>query len=140
MSPSSDDLIKPLSGGPLAAFRTVDGLLSRAGCVTDVKTIYVSYTLAGEMVAALYPSAQQIEIALALAEEHPSTKLRDATHLTWRTLPVSVVVRTGEEAVEILPLVEEAVERVRVGTHDVLRDNDHFVKAKRKPLESDEGE
>jgi len=93
----------------------------------DVKTIYISYMVGDQMVAAVYPHSREIEIALALPEDHPSALLRDATHLTWRTLPVSVVVTNPDEAHAALPLVREAVERVSSGIHDVHRDNEHFI-------------
>lgn len=103
-----------------------------AGCNSYVKTIYIGYDLDGEMVAALYGHADHVELALALAEDHPSSQLVDASHLTWNTLPVAAIGHDAAEVAQMQPLIEEACARVRAGQHDVNRDNDFFVKAKRE--------
>lgn len=128
------DLLKPLKSAVRAAFDLLDGELERAGAAAehDVKTIYISYMVGSEMVAAAYPQSKEVEVALALAEDHESSLLSDAGHLTWRTMPVSVTVRTEAEAEAVLPLVREAVERVSTGTHDVHRDNDYFEARRRR--------
>lgn len=108
-----------------------DELLKR-GCSAYVKTIYIGYDLEGVMVAALYPHHGRIEVALALAEDHPSTLLIDATHLTWRTLPVAAVIKEVGQLDEVLALVDEACERVTEGVHDIERPNDFFVKSRRE--------
>ena len=128
------DLVRTLSKGLHGAFETIDAALVAHGATAehDVKTIYISYMVEGQMVAAVYPRSQEIEIALALPEDHPSSLLRDATHLTWRTLPVSTVVVSTPEAQAALGLVQEAVERVASGVHDVHRDNDHFIARRRE--------
>lgn len=128
-----EDLLKTLSPGLRRAFEAIDEALAADGASAehDVKTIYISYMVRGEMVAAVYPHSQEIEVALALPEDHPSPLLRDATHLTWRTLPVSIVVCDEAEAEVVLDLVHEAVNRVTTGTHDVNRDNEHFIARRR---------
>lgn len=131
MTPTVDDLIRPLPGDLREAFKAVNDPLIGAGCSSDVKTIYVSYTYDGEMVAALYPHAGSIEIALALPDDHPSGDLRDASHLTWRTLPVSVLIESSDSAVLVLPLIQEALDRVRTGVHDVRLDDERFIAARR---------
>ena len=90
------------------------------------------YDIDGEMVAALYGHADHVEVALALDEQHPSELLVDASHLTWRTLPVSAIVRTVKDLKELSQLVDEACDRVRVGKHDVKRDNEYFMKSRRE--------
>jgi hypothetical protein len=102
------------------------------GCTPYVKTIYVGYDLDGVMVAALYPHSDRVEIALALSDDHPSPLLIDATHLTWKTLPVAAVVRGEMDAEEALELLDQACERVKSGAHDVERPNDYFMKARRE--------
>lgn len=128
------DLVKQLSPEPREAFDVIDTELDACGAKAehDVKTIYISYMVGDQMVAAAYPRSKEIEIALALSEDHPSTLLRDATHLTWRTLPVSIVATSATEARAALPLVREAVERVSSGVHDVHRDNEHFIASRRE--------
>lgn len=103
-----------------------------AGCNSYVKTIYIGYDIDGEMVAALYGHADHVEVALALAEDHPSSQLIDASHLTWKTLPVAAIGHNAAEVKKFGPLIEEACARVRAGQHDVNRDNDFFMKAKRE--------
>lgn len=103
-----------------------------AGCNSYVKTIYIGYDIDGEMVAALYGHADHVEVALALAEDHPSSQLIDASHLTWKTLPVAAIGHDAAEVKKMGPLIEEACERVRKGAHGVNRDNDFFMKAKRE--------
>jgi hypothetical protein len=97
-----------------------------------VKTIYIGYDLDGVMVAALYPHTNRVETALALAEDHESSLLIDATHLTWKTLPVAAVVKTEEDLAEAQALVHEACERIRSGVHSVERPNDFFRKSRRE--------
>ena len=103
-----------------------------AGCNSYVKTIYIGYDIDGEMVAALYGHADHVEVALALAEDHPSNRLIDASHLTWKTLPVAAIGHNAAEVKKFGPLIEEACMRVRAGQHDVNRDNEFFMKSKRE--------
>ena len=113
----------------------VHELFLAAGCKSYVKTIYIGYDIDGEMVAALYGHADHVEVALALAEDHPSSRLIDASHLTWKTLPVAAIGHDSAEVVQMQPLIDEACARVRAGQHDVNRDNDFFIKAKRERKE-----
>ena len=103
-----------------------------AGCSSYVKTIYIGYDIDGEMVAALYGHVDHVEVALALAEDHPSSQLIDASHLTWKTLPVAAIGHNTAEVKKMAGLVVEACDRVRAGLHTVNRDNDFFMKAKRE--------
>ena len=103
-----------------------------AGCSSYVKTIYIGYDIDDEMVAALYGHADHVEVALALAEDHPSSQLIDASHLTWKTLPVAAIGHDAAEVEKMAGLVVEACDRVRAGLHTVNRDNDFFMKAKRE--------
>ena len=100
------------------------------GCDSYVKTIYIGYEISGEMVAALYAHANHIELALAVAEDHPNMVLKDASHLTWRTLPLALEIRSTEDLVLAGELIEEACVRIRGGSHDVERDNDFFVRSR----------
>jgi len=102
------------------------------GCSSYVKTIYVGYDLDGVMVAALYGHVDYVEVALALEESYESNILVDATHLTWRTLPVCAVLRTKTDVKEFVKLASVACSRVGTGSHYVDRDNEFFIKAKRE--------
>jgi hypothetical protein len=102
------------------------------GCVSYVKTIYIGYDIAGEMVAALYAHIDYVEIALALPEDADGDLLIDASHLTWRTLPVAAIVRNTTDVQPFTELASAAVERVRTATHTVNRDNDFFAKSRRE--------
>jgi hypothetical protein len=102
------------------------------GCVSYVKTIYIGYDIAGEMVAALYGHSDHVEIALALPEDAEGDLLIDARHLTWRTLPVAAVVRSKTDLVAFTKLALTAVEGVRTSSHTVNRDNDYFIKSRRE--------
>ena len=106
--------------------------LTSGGCVHDVKTIYISSTLHGDMVAAIYPHRECCEIALALPEDHPASLLEDATHLTWKTLPVMVTLDNETVKAELLDLVQEALRRVQAGQHDVNRPNEFFSRRARR--------
>jgi hypothetical protein len=103
-----------------------------SGCSSYVKTIYIGYDIGGEMVAALYGHADHVEVALALAEDHPSSQLIDASHLTWKTLPVAAIGHDAAEVEKMAGLVVEACDRVRSGLHTVNRDNEFFMKSKRE--------
>jgi hypothetical protein len=103
-----------------------------AGCNSYVKTIYIGYDIDGEMVAALYGHADHVEVALALAEDHPSSQLIDASHLTWKTLPVAAIGHDAAEVGKMAGLVVEACDRVRAGLHTVNRDNDFFIRSRRE--------
>ncbi len=100
------------------------------GCASYVKTIYVGYDINGGMVAAMYGHADHLEIALALPEDEPSRLLVDASHLTWRTLPVAALVNRKNQLIELSRLAKVACERVQSSSHDVMRDNDFFIKAR----------
>jgi len=115
---------------PLAA--KMDEQLLSLGCTSYVKTIYVGYDLNGVMVAALYPHTTRIEVALALPEDHASALLIDATHLTWKTLPVAAVIAAEEDMIEVSSLIGEACSRVEAGEHDVERSSEYFAKSRRE--------
>lgn len=112
--------------------RKIDVLIASMGCVSYVKTIKVVYDIGGEMVAALYGHADHVEVALAVAEDHPDTRLLDASHLTWRTLPLALNLKKVSEVSECQALFQEACDRVREQTHDVHRDNYFFVGRKQR--------
>ena len=100
------------------------------GCVSYVKTIYIGYDIDGEMVAALYGHTDHVEIALALPENAVGDLLVDASHLTWRTLPVAAIVRSPNEVSNFEQLAKLAAERVKTAAHNVNRDNDYFIKTR----------
>ena len=114
---------------PLAS--DLHNVLTKLGCVSYVKTIYIGYDIDGEMVAALYGHSDHIEIALALPEDAEGELLFDARHLTWRTLPVAAIVRTTLDIPQFSLLASTAVERIQTSSHKVNRDNDFFVRSKR---------
>jgi hypothetical protein len=107
-------------------------MLAATDAVSYVKTIYVGYEIDGEMIAALYPRADHLEIALALPEDAESGLLIDASHLTWRTLPVAAIVTKVDDLSDLSDLVFAAADRVRTASHDVMRDNDFFIRTKRE--------
>jgi hypothetical protein len=115
---------------PLAS--ELHNLLLNLGCISYVKTIYIGYAIDGVMVAALYGHIDHVEIALALPEDSEEDLLVDASHLTWRTLPVAAIVQTKQEISQFSRLASTAVERVRTSSHSVNRDNDFFVRSKRE--------
>ena len=84
------------------------------------------------MVAALYGYENFIEVALALPEDAEDPLLEDASHLTWRTLPVAAVLRKETDIKRLSALAKTAVDRVKNATHDVERGNDFFVEARRE--------
>ena len=114
-----------------ATAQAVHNRLVSLGCTSYVKTIYVGYDFGGEMVAAMYALSEHIEVALALPEDLSSPILIDASHLTWRTLPLAAVLRTKTDLAVFAPLAELACIRVRTSTHHVHRDNEFFTQAKR---------
>ena len=79
-----------------------------------------------------FTADDRVEIALALPEDHESGLLIDATHLTWKTLPVAAIVKTKDDAAETLELIDEACQRIKDGVHDVERPNDYFMKSRRE--------
>lgn len=111
--------------------RDTHELLANSGCSSYVKTIYIGYDFDGQMIAALYAHADHIEVAIALSDSFESELLVDATHLTWRTLPVAAILRSKQDVVKFGDLVTKACEGVRSGSHSISRDNDYFVNAKR---------
>jgi hypothetical protein len=102
------------------------------GCESYVKTIYIGYEIDGEMVAAAYSHADHVEVALALPEDVEGDLLVDATHLTWRTLPVAALVRRTDDLPVFESLATDACDRVRSRAHDIHRDNEFFVKSARE--------
>lgn len=107
-------------------------ILTELGCNSYVKTIYIGYDINGDMTAAAYPHADHLEIALAVSDNHPHPQLEDASHLTWRTLPLSIKLATPDDVTTHQALLEEACARVREQHHDVHRDNDYFIGRKQR--------
>lgn len=112
--------------------RAADSVLAGAGCSAYVKTIYIGYEIDGEMVAALYGHANFVEVALALDEQPVRDILVDASHLTWRTLPVAAILKTEKDISNFKVLVHEACKRIREGKHEIHRDNEFFKKSHRE--------
>jgi len=114
---------------------SVHDIFVEQGCTSYVKTIYVGYDIDGTMVTALYGRADHVdhvEVALALDENHESSLLIDASHLTWRTLPVAGVASNADQVELMKPLTQEACARIRDGAHAVNRDNEFFMKSRRE--------
>ncbi len=131
-SSQAHDYFVGLNKNVAAIGQKVDGLFEAEGCASYVKTIYVGYDIGGEMVAALYGRADHIELAQALDEDHPASGLIDASHLTWRTLPVAAIVKSESDVKRVQILILEACARIRGGAHGVNRDNDFFIKSRRE--------
>jgi hypothetical protein len=129
--PSPASYLAGLSGVAKTLAEATHDLLISAGCTGYVKTIYIGYDIEGEMVAALYGHQDHIEVALALPEDAEHPLLIDASHLTWRTLPVAAVVREHSQLGPLAALIDLACERVRTQQHEVMRDNDFFTRARR---------
>ena len=111
-------------------------IFEELSCSSYVKTIYMGFDLGEEMVAAAYPHKSYVEIAIALSDDHPDSALKDASHLTWRTLPVSLEVSTLNEIDQNIGLLHEACKRVRDGMANKPRDNEFFRKARRERREN----
>lgn len=110
-------------------------ILINEGCSSYVKTIYIGYDFNGAMIAALYGHAESVEVAMALSETFESPILIDATHLTWRTLPVAAIVRSKEDIRLFKTLAQSACGGVKGGQHTVDRDSEFFANAKRERRE-----
>ena len=102
-------------------------LVDECGCEAYVKTIYVGFTLGGEMVCAVYPHPNRLEVALALPEDVEGPEFKDATHLTWPTMPVAVEIHNAADTEMVLGHLSTAVGRVATGLHDVRRPPEHFM-------------
>ena len=107
-------------------------LFLKHGCVSYVKTIYIGYDIDGVMVAALYCHENRVELAIALEENHRSKLLIDATHLTWRTMPVAVVIQSKDDLSEAAELIIEATGRVKTGQNTVNRSSEFFAEVKKQ--------
>jgi hypothetical protein len=114
-----------------AVLNRIQAIMESHACTSYVKTIYVGFDLEDKMVAAAYPHAEHVELALALEEDHEDPRLLDASHLTWRTLPLSLELRSTKEVDDHQELLVHACQRVRTGGHDVNRDNEFFNTARR---------
>ena len=125
--PEAAELVAGLPKALQRAFRACYALLvDQGGCDPYVKTIYVGFSLDGEMVAAIYPHHDRLEIAMALPENIEGSEFKDATHLTWPTMPVAVEVRSADDTELVLGHLREAFRRVVTCEHDVRRPNEHF--------------
>lgn len=126
-----DKYMADTNPGVRAILAALHDLFDSHGCSSYVKTIYIGYEINGDMVAAAYAHADHIEVALAVAEDHPNERLKDASHLTWRTLPLALELRTPDDVPHAASLINEACARVRGQHHGVHRDNDYFINRKK---------
>jgi hypothetical protein len=115
---------------------SIDRIFQQLGCSSYVKTIYIGYQVGDEMVAALYGHSDHVEVALALPEDAEGDSLVDASHLTWRTLPVAAILRRPADIAAFKPLAALSVDRVRSSSHNVNRDSEFFYRAKMKRKQS----
>lgn len=132
VTPDVESYLADLSKPVRAIMEAIINKMDAEGCTTYVKTIYIGFDMTGEMVAAAYGRATQVEIALALPDDHRDNRLQDASHLTWRTLPWCIELASETEVAASELLLREACERVRQGAHDVHRDNDFFTSARER--------
>lgn len=132
MIPSAEHLTKKLPTSLQSLLHKIYRLLVGNGCEPDVKTLYISFTKDASLVASAHIGGKQIELALALSEDHPSGLLEDASHLTWRTLPVCICLDANSSHKDALNLVREALDRVMSGEHDIDRPSDFFAVRPRK--------
>lgn len=105
-------------------------IVGEFGGASYIKTIYLGFQIDGQMVAAAYPDPHRLEVALALPEEHEAPGLIDATHLTWRTMPVAYQLSEVARIPELLALAREAAERVRSGDHHVELPTERFIRSR----------
>ncbi len=129
---SAEGYIESLGPAVKLVARAAHACFVGRGCASYVKTIYVGYTIGSEMVAAMYAHPDRVEVALALAEDADSALLVDASHLTWRTLPLAAVLRSEADIRKFGSLVAEAVARVENEEHDVERSNEFFARRARQ--------
>ena len=114
-------------------YREICKSLQEGGCEPRPQTIYVVFSLKGEPVAAVYPEGDDgIELALALPQDCANAMTYDATHLKWRKLPIATRVRDENDLKRLIPLLQEALSRVREGRHDVNLDAMTFGKRPRR--------
>lgn len=128
----AETFLRQMGAKPRRLGELVHQVFVDLGCASYVKTIYIGYDLEGEMVGALYGHADRLEIALALPETADDALLVDASHLTWRTLPLAAVLRSEADMPAFIGLARAACERVRTRQHDVVRDNEHFIRSRRQ--------
>lgn len=128
----AQDFIRATNRRVAPLLTAVHDILLANGCHPYVKTIYIGYDIGGEMAAAAYAHPDHIEVALALDADHEHMLLHDASHLTWRTLPVAAHIRSKADLKGFGLLASEACARVQAGTHNVHRDNDYFMKTRRE--------
>jgi len=127
MIPEAANLVRKLPEPLREAFATCyEFLVDDNGCNVYVKTIYVGFAIGEEMVCAIYPLQDHLEVAMALPEEVEGPEFKDATHLTWPTMPVAVDIRNVEDTNLAISHLSGAVHRVATGVHDVRRPNEHF--------------
>lgn len=105
--------------------------LAKESVVDYVKTIYVGYEFQGEMFAALYRNTGAIEVALPLSENDAGPLIMDASHLTWRTLPLMIHVTHSSQLPEAFAVIDRAFDRLKSGLHHVHRSNEYFIARKR---------
>ena len=133
MIPEAEDLARNL---PAHMKRTLDYvykmLVEKYECFPDVKTINLTFTRGEDLVASAHIGSNYLELALALPEDHPSPLLEDASHLTWRTLPVMVDITKKTNPKQVLHLTKEAAERIVNGEHDINRSIEYFAKKRIK--------
>jgi hypothetical protein len=67
-----------------------------------------------------------------VTESYESNILIDATHLTWRTLPVAAVLNSKDDLGQFSELAKAACMNITTGGHIVNRDNEFFAAAKRE--------
>lgn len=108
-------------------------LVDQCGCDAYVKTIYVGFTLGDEMVAAIYPRRDHLEVAMALDENVEGDEFKDATHLTWPTMPVALEIHDVKDTDLALRHLREALRRIATNEHHVRRANEHF-RGRRGPV------
>jgi hypothetical protein len=105
--------------------------LLRESVIDYVKTIYIGYESQGEMFAALYRNVNAIEIALPLPEDESGPLIMDASHLTWRTLPLMIHVTHASQLTDAFAVIDRAFGRLKSGLHLLNRTNEFFIARKK---------
>lgn len=132
----ADAFINSIERAPLRTLaREIHGHLMKESIVNYVKTIYIGYEFQGEMFAALYRNTNAIEVALPLPEDESGPLIMDASHLTWRTLPLMVHITRTSQLPEAFKIIDRSYTRLVSGSHTVHRTNEYFIARKKgRPL------
>jgi|Laugresu1bdmlbsd_1035121.scaffolds.fasta_scaffold137925_1 hypothetical protein len=131
MNEFSDDmktLLKSISPSSFSALEKVVEVLQSSDASIDVRSTYATFSVGENLVAAIHPAGESVDVCIALKRDAKDSFLFDPIdyNYKWRNLPCGFTLSTKSDSKKGTELIRKAIEAVQAG--DVIEiDGEEFA-------------